>query len=91
MEKYLGSISLFLMITFIVIGFVIPQILNPLPVSLKLLLLLFLLLSSFITALLSEKGRVKIIALSFSSLGMLGLVVFLIYVIGMIFFGNFGT
>lgn len=91
MKKYLGLISLVLMITFLILTFVIPEILDSLPESLDLLLLLFLLLGSFITALFSVKGRLKTIALSISSLGMFGLLVIFIFVISMMLFGNFGT
>ncbi|WP_235848466.1 histidine kinase [Litchfieldia alkalitelluris] len=80
-----------LIITFIILSFITPQVLNPLPDSFDLLLLLFLLLGSFLTALISVKGRLKTITLSISSLGMLVLFVVCIFVIGMMMFGNFGT
>lgn len=91
MKKNLGLISLVLMIIFLILTFIIPEALDSLPESLDLLLLLFLLLGSFITALFSVKGRLKTIALSISSLGMLVLVVIFIFVISMMLFGNFGT
>jgi hypothetical protein len=91
MKKYLGLISLVLIITFIIISFIIPQVLNPLPESLDLLLLLLLLLGSFITAFFSVKGSLKTITLSISSIGMLVLLVVFIFVISMMLFGNFGT
>ncbi|MCA1011694.1 histidine kinase [Halobacillus halophilus] len=91
MKKYLAPISLLLMTTFIVIYFFVPQAMDALSSPYNTLLLLIILLGAFITALFSERGRLKIIALSISSLGMLGLVWALIYIIGMILFGNFGT
>ncbi|MFD1781507.1 histidine kinase [Fredinandcohnia salidurans] len=91
MKKYLGLISLVLMIVFLILTFIISEALDSLPESIDLLLLLFLLLGSFITALFSVKGRLKTIALSISSLGMLVLVVIIIFVISMMLFGNFGT
>nr|WP_304214353.1 histidine kinase [Fredinandcohnia onubensis] len=91
MKKYLGLISLVLMIVFLILTFIIPEALDSLPESLDLLLLLFLLLGSFITAIFSVKGRLKTIALSISSLGMLVLVVIFIFVVSMMLFGNFGT
>ncbi|ASF41000.1 histidine kinase [Halobacillus halophilus] len=91
MKKYLAPISLSLMTIFILIFFVVPQIMNTLSSPVGASLLLVLLLGSFITALFSEKGRLKIIVLSISSLGMIGLGVALIYIVGMILFGNFGT
>ncbi|PMC34320.1 histidine kinase [Bacillus sp. UMB0899] len=91
MKKYLGLISLLLIFTFIILCFIIPQALNPLPDSLDLWLLLLLLLGSFFTALFSVKGRLKIITLTISSLGMAVLIVLCIFVIGMMLFGNFGT
>lgn len=89
MKKYLGLISLVLMIVFLILTFIIPEALDSLPESLD--LLLFLLLGSFITAIFSVKGRLKTIALSISSLGMLVLVVIFIFVVSMMLFGNFGT
>ncbi|MCM3442200.1 histidine kinase [Metabacillus halosaccharovorans] len=91
MKKYLGLISLVMIITFIILCFVIPQVLNPLPESLDLLLLLFLLLGSFLTAFFSVKGRLKTITLTISSFGMLVLFGLFIIVIGIMLFGNFGT
>jgi hypothetical protein len=91
MKKYLGIISLLLIITFIILSFIIPQVLEPLPDSLDLLLLLILLLGSFFTAIFSIKGRLKTITLSISSLGMLVLLIVFIFVISMMLFGNFGT
>lgn len=91
MKKYLGLISFVLIITFIILSFIIPQVLNPLPESLDLLLLLLLLLGSFFTAFFSLKGRLKTITLSISSIGMLFLLVLFIFMISMMLFGNFGT
>lgn len=91
MRRYLGWISLVLIIIFIVLAFIIPQVLNPLPDSLDLILLLLLLLGSFFTALFSLKGRLKTITLLISSLGMLALLLITIFAVGMILFGNFGT
>ncbi|WP_419959288.1 histidine kinase [Psychrobacillus sp. BM2] len=91
MKRYLGWISLVLIILFIVLAFIIPQVLNPLPESLDLWLLILLLLGSFFTALFSVKGRLKTITLLISSLGMLTLLVLTVIAIGMILFGNFGT
>jgi hypothetical protein len=91
MKKYLGLISLVLMIIFLFLTFIIPETLDSLPESLDLLLLLFLLLGSFITAIFSVKGRLKTIALTISSLGMFVLLVIFIFVISMMLFGNFGT
>ncbi|WP_099363473.1 histidine kinase [Fredinandcohnia onubensis] len=91
MKKYLGLISLVLMIIFLFLTFIIPEALDSLPESLDLLLLLFLLLGSFITAIFSVKGRLKTIALTISSLGMFVLLVIFIFVISMMLFGNIGT
>ena len=91
MKRYLGLISLLLIISFILLGFIVPQVLHPLPESLDIWLLLLLLFGSFFAALFSVKGRLKTITLHISSLGMLGLLVLTIFAIGMILFGNFGT
>lgn len=91
MKRYLGLISLVLIITFIVLGFIIPQVLNPLPDSWDLILLLLLLLGSFFTAFFSLKGRLKIITLSISSIGMLILFGIIFFAISMMLFGDFGT
>lgn len=91
MKKYLSLISLVLIFTFLILTFIIPEALDSLPESLDLLILLFLLLGSFITAVFSVKGRLKTIALAISSLGMFGLLVIFIFVISMMLFGNFGT
>ncbi|SFF57801.1 hypothetical protein SAMN05216353_102118 [Halobacillus alkaliphilus] len=91
MKKYWAPISLLLMTTFIVMYFFAPQAMDALSSPYNTLLLLILLLGAFITALFSERGRLKVIALSLSSLGILGLGVALIYIIGMMLFGNFGT
>ncbi|RFB18701.1 histidine kinase [Bacillus sp. HNG] len=91
MKKYLGYISLVLIVIFVLLAFIFPHVLDRLPESLDLLLLLGLLLGSFITALFSVKGRLKTIALSISTLGMFGLVILFIIVISMMLFGNFGT
>lgn len=91
MKKYLGFTSLALIITFILLGFIFPEVLALLPESLDILLLLILLLGSFITALFSVKGRLKTFTLSISSFGMLVFVVVFIFVVSMMLFGNFGT
>lgn len=91
MKKYLSLISLILIITLIILSFVIPQVLTPLPESLDLLLLLLLLLGAFFTALFSVKGHIKTITLTISSLGMLVLIVTFIFIISIMLFGNFGT
>lgn len=79
------------MITFIILWFMIPQVLNPLPESLDLLLLLFLLLGSFLCAIFSVKGRLKTITLTISAFGMAVLFILFIFVISLMLFGNFGT
>ncbi|MDR4886047.1 histidine kinase [Fredinandcohnia sp. QZ13] len=91
MKKYLGFISLVLIVIFVLLAIIFPHVLDRLPESLDLLLLLGLLLGSFITAIFSVKGRLKTIALSISTLGMFGLVILFIIVISMMLFGNFGT
>ncbi|HWI49138.1 MAG TPA: histidine kinase [Rummeliibacillus sp.] len=91
MRRYLSMISLVLFILFIFLGFITPQVLNPLPDSWDIITLLLLLLGSFFTALFSEKGLLKIIALTISSIGMLVLLVITLGAIGMMIFGNFGT
>ncbi|WP_192597723.1 histidine kinase [Sporosarcina limicola] len=91
MKRYLSIISLVLLITFIVFGFIIPQVLSPLPDSWDILILISLLIGSFSPALFSVKGRLKTIAVLTSSLGMLALLVLIIFSIGIMFFGNFGT
>jgi len=91
MKKYLGLSSLIMIITFIILCFIVPQVLNPLPESLDLLLLIFLLLGSFLTAIFSVKGRLKTITLAISSFGVLVLFGLFIMVIGIMLFGNFGT
>ena len=91
MKRYLSMISLVLLIAFIVLGFISPQVLNPLPDSWDIVIVLSLLIGSFLTALFSVKGRLKTVALLTSSLGMLALVVLLIFSVGIMFFGNFGT
>jgi len=91
MKRYLSIISLVLLITFIVLGFIIPQILSPLPDSWDILIVISLLIGAFLTALFSVKGRLKTIAILISSLGMLALVVLIIFSVGIMVFGNFGT
>lgn len=91
MRRYLSMISLMLFILFIVLGFITPQVLNPLPESWDIITFLLLLFGSFFTALFSEKGLLKIIALIISSIGMLVLLVITLGAIGMMIFGNFGT
>lgn len=91
MKRYLSMISLMLIIMFIVLGFIIPQVLSPLPDSWDILIILSLLIGSFFTALFSVKGRLKTIAVLISSLGMLALLVLTIFSFGIMLFGNFGT
>ena len=91
MRRYLSLISLILLIMFIFLGFVFPQVLNPLPESWDIVLVIILLLGSFITALFSMKGRLKVITLVVSSIGILGLGVVIIFGIAMMIFGNFGS
>jgi hypothetical protein len=74
---------------FIVLGFIVPQVLTPLPESWDIVLIIILLLGSFLTALFSVKGRLKVITLVVSSIGMLGLGVVIIFSIGIMVFGNF--
>ena len=68
-------ISLMMIISFIVLGFIIPQVLIPLPDSWDILILISMLIVSFFTAIFSVKGRLKTITVLISSLGMLGLLV----------------
>lgn len=68
-------ISLMMIIAFFVLGFIIPQVLNPLPDSWDILILVSMLIVSFFTALFSIKGRLKTITVLISSLGLLGLLV----------------
>lgn len=68
-------ISLMMIIAFIVLGFIIPQVLNPLPDSWDILILVSMLIVSFFTAIFSIKGRLKTITVLISSLGLLGLLV----------------
>ncbi|WP_203248758.1 hypothetical protein [Sporosarcina beigongshangi] len=91
MKKYLSMISVVLLIAFIVLGFISPQVLNPLPDSWDILIIISLLVCSFFTALFSVKGRLKTITVVISSLGMLALLVLTIFSIGIMFFGDFGT
>ena len=91
MRKYLSLISLILLIMFIVLFFVFPQALSPLPESWDIVLVILLLLGSFITALFSIKGRLKVITLVVSTIGILGLGVVIIFSIAMMIFGNFGS
>ncbi|MDM5292993.1 histidine kinase [Peribacillus simplex] len=91
MRRYLSLVSLVLLIMFIVLGFIVPQVLTPLPDSWDIVLIIILLLSSFLTALFSVKGRLKTITLVVSSIGMLGLGVVIIFSIGIMVFGNFGS
>ncbi|WP_313892036.1 histidine kinase [Psychrobacillus sp.] len=91
MRKYLSMLSLLLIITFIVLGFITLEVLSPLPDSWDILILIFLLVGSFFTALFSVKGYLKIITVLISSLGMFALLVLTIFSIGMMLFGNFGT
>lgn len=91
LRKYLGLISLVLIGIFMILTFVIPQVLNLLPKLLDVWLLSLLILGSFFTALFSEKGRLKTITLSISSLGTLVWLVLFIYVIAVRWTGNFGS
>ena len=75
----------------IVLGFISPQVLNPLPDSWDIVLVIILLLGSFVSALFSVKGILKVITLVVSSIGILGLGVILIFGIAMMIFGNFGS
>ncbi|MFJ8263525.1 histidine kinase [Rummeliibacillus sp. NPDC094406] len=91
MRRYLSIVSLMLFFLLIVLGFITPQVLNPLPDSWDIIILLLLLLGSFLTALFSKNGLLKIIALIISSIGMLVLLVLTLNAIGIMIFGNFGT
>ncbi|AWE07478.1 histidine kinase [Lysinibacillus sp. 2017] len=91
MRRYLSLISLVLLVMFIVLGFIFPQVLNPLPDSWDIVLIIILLLGSFFTALFSMKGPLKVITLVASSVGILGLGVVIIFSIAMMIFGNFGS
>ncbi|MGF9977991.1 hypothetical protein [Viridibacillus arvi] len=48
MRRYLSMISMVLIIVFIILGFIIPQVLDPLPDSWDILVLLSLLIGSFL-------------------------------------------
>ncbi|MEK4078730.1 histidine kinase [Solibacillus sp. FSL K6-1126] len=74
MRKYLSMISLLMIILFIVFGFIIPQVLHPLPDSWDILILISMLIVSFFTAIFSVKGRLKTITVLLSSLGILSLI-----------------
>ncbi|MBM7665534.1 hypothetical protein JOC25_002009 [Solibacillus kalamii] len=74
MRKYLSMISLIMIISFIVFGFIIPQVLQPLPDSWDILILISMLILSFFTAIFSIKGRLKTITVLLSSLGILSLI-----------------
>ncbi|WP_342505085.1 histidine kinase [Sporosarcina sp. FSL K6-2383] len=91
MKKHLSMISLVLMLMFIILGFIIPQVLNLLPDSWDILIVISLLFGSFFTALFSMKGHLKTIAVLISSLGMLALLVLTLFSVGIMFFGDFGT
>ncbi|RPJ94129.1 histidine kinase [Rummeliibacillus sp. TYF005] len=91
MRRYLSLISLILLVMFIVLGFIFPQVLNPLPDSWDIVLVIILLFGSFFAALFSKKGLLKVITLVVSSIGILGLVVIIIYSIAMMIFGSFGS
>ena len=91
MKRYLGLISLLLIISFIFLGFIFPQVLHPLPESYDNRPRQPGRERQRFVALFSVKGRLKTITLLISSLGMLGLLVLTIFAIGMILFGNFGT
>ena len=67
-------ISLIMIISFIVFGFIIPQVLQPLPDSWDILILISMLILSFFTAIFSVKGRLKTITVLLSSLGILSLI-----------------
>lgn len=91
MRRYLSLISLILLVMFIVLGFIFPQVLYPLPDSWDIVLVIILLFGSFFAALFSKKGLLKVITLVVSSIGILGLVVIIIYSIAMMIFGSFGS
>lgn len=79
MRRYLSMISLVLFVLFIVLGFITPQVLNPLPDSWDIIIIILLLIGSFLSAIFSEKGLLKIIALIISSIGVLALLILTIY------------
>ena len=79
MRRYLSMISLVLFILFIFLGFITPQVLNPLPDSWDIIIIILLLIGSFFSALFSEKGLLKIIALIISFIAMLALLIITIY------------
>ncbi|MGR9047621.1 hypothetical protein ACQ4XT_03070 [Halobacillus faecis] len=90
MKKNLALVSLLLIVASIVVFLVYVWLLNLVLGPLSLLLLGSLLLGSFITALKSEKGFLKIIALIISSIAMVFFVCIVMYIVLMIFSGNFG-
>ncbi|MFG6147408.1 hypothetical protein [Halobacillus sp. B23F22_1] len=91
MKKNLALVSLLLIVASIVVFLVIVWLLNLVLGPWSFLLLGSLLLASFITALKSEKGFLKIIALIISSIAMVFFVCIVMYIVLMIFLGNFGT
>ncbi|MBN9654674.1 hypothetical protein J0K78_10400 [Halobacillus sp. GSS1] len=91
MRKNLALVSLLLIVASIVVFLVYVWLLNLVLGPLSFLLLGSLLLGSFITALKSEKGFLKIIALIISSIAMVFFMCIVMYIVLMIFFGNFGT
>lgn len=90
-RTHLSLVSLVLLMMFIILGFIVPQVLTPLPDSWDIVVIILLLLGSFLAALFSVKGRLKTITLVVSSLGMLGLVVVILFGISIMVFGNFGS
>ncbi|MDW0110878.1 histidine kinase [Sporosarcina aquimarina] len=91
MRKYFGLISLVMITVFSILCFVAPNVLTPLPYTFNTWFLLFLLIGSFILAIFSVKGPLKVITLTFSSIGMLGLLVVIIFVVTIRMTGNFGS
>ncbi|REJ07978.1 hypothetical protein [Halobacillus trueperi] len=91
MKKNLALVSLLLIVAAIVALLVYTWLLSMVLGPLSFLFLGSLLLASFITALKSERGFLKIIALIISSVGMVFFVCIVMYIVLMIFSGNFGT
>ncbi|MHA6250527.1 histidine kinase [Oceanobacillus sp. CAU 1775] len=92
MKKYLSLISLILIIANILLYFIFSALVPPPEWDYwTLSLMLLLLLGSFFTALFSARGPLKVVTLVISSTGMLFLFVILIWILGIMFFGNFGT
>lgn len=91
MRKYFGLISLVMITVFSILCFVVPNVLTPLPYTLNTWLMLFLLVGSFVTAIFSVKGPLKVITLVISSIGMIALLVVIIFVVSVMTTGNFGS